>query len=186
LLGHGTNASKLFNVGQVLTNYASGAAQGRQAEANLNLNSDTLRQRQAESERQDAMNRATLELGQKKTGQDLESQARAQAAWGRVMQAGPVTFSVPDNIKSHMGSITSGLPDFSGIGEDAYRAAQQRLLSGSDKTFAPVPTVPTPSLTPQPNESWLDKLARWGGTGASLYGLSRGYTPPPPTNTGGR
>jgi hypothetical protein len=121
-------------------------------------------------------------MDQRKTGQNLETQARQQAAIGLYQKNGPVTITPPANIASHMGTI-GNVPDFSSIGQQAYDAAMKRLLSGSDKTFTTPPTVRTPTLTPQPNESWLDKLARWGGTGAGIAGSLGGYRPP---TTGGR
>jgi hypothetical protein len=180
LFSKGGTAGKLFNAGQVLSNYASGAAQGRQAEANLNLGADALRQRQAESERQDAIDRAKLEETHRVTGQNLESQARSQAAWGQFAQNPGNPFMSAD-MKAKFGS-----PDFSGysgIGADAYRAAQARLLSGSDKRFTDLPTVPTPALTPQPNESRMDKIMRIAGLITGVGGSLGGYRPP---TTGGR
>jgi hypothetical protein len=181
LLGRGGTANKLFNAGQILTNYASGAAQGRQAEANLNLNADALRQRQIEDERQNAIQRGNLEVTQRKTGQDLEDQARYQAGAADFLKAGPYKVARGDN-----GFFTGTAPTFehsNEIADQAYKAAMQRLLSGSDKQFTPQPNIPSPTLTPQPNESWLDKLARWGGTGLGIAGSLGGYRPP---TTGGR
>lgn len=173
---------KLKNVGQALLGYSSGAAQGRQAEANLNLGTDTLRQRQAEQARQDALDRAKLEMDQRTTGQDLETQARQQAAWGQFVSAGPRKLNVPSEIAANMGTFASPSPESAGqykdMGDQAYRAAMDRLLSGSDKKFTPPPSVPTPPLTPQPNESWLEKLMRWGGTGLGVAGGFSGYQPP--------
>jgi len=168
---------KLGAAGQVLSGYSQGAAQGREHEAMLNLTADQLRQRQVEDERQNAINRGTLEVTQKKTGQDLETQARQQAAWGQFMQHPENPFTLPDSVKAKFGPG----PDYSGfkpIGDEAYRAAQQRLLSGSDKQFTPQPNIPSPPLTPQPNESTLEKLMRYAGLVSGTAGALGGYKPP--------
>jgi hypothetical protein len=173
--------AKLGGVGQILSSYAQGAGQGRQAEANLNLNADALRQRQIEDERQNAIARGTLEVTQRKTGQDLENQARGQAFGADLLKAGPYKV-----VKGENGMWTGVTPTYehaNDIADQAYKAAMQRLLSGSDKQFTPQPNIPSLPLTPQPNESWLDKLARWGGTGLGLAGAIGGYRPP---TTGGR
>jgi hypothetical protein len=173
--------AKLGGVGQILSSYAQGAGQGRQAEANLNLNADALRQRQIEDERQNAIQRGTLEVTQRKTGQDLEDQARYQAGAADFLKAGPYKVARSDN-----GAYTGTAPTFehsTEIADQAYKAAMARLVSGSDKQFTPQPNIPSLPLTPQPNESWLDKLARWGGTGLGLAGAIGGYRPP---TTGGR
>jgi hypothetical protein len=164
---------KLGSVGQILGGYQQGAAQGREREAGLNLQADTLRQRQVESDRQNAIN-------QKTTGQDLEDQARRQAAWGEFVKAGPMKVTPPAHLASHMGTVSGGRPDMSSLGDEAYRAAQQRLLSGSDKQF---PSMPTPALTPPPKSGWLDKLMQLGALGTGAAGALGGYRPP---TTGGR
>jgi hypothetical protein len=164
---------KLGSVGQILSGYQQGAAQGREREAGLNLQADTLRQRQVESDRQNAIN-------QKTTGQDLEDQARRQAAWGEFVKAGPMKVTPPAHLASHMGTVSGGRPDMSSLGDEAYRAAQQRLLSGSDKQF---PSMPTPALTPPPKSGWLDKLMQLGALGTGAAGALGGYRPP---TTGGR
>jgi hypothetical protein len=89
-------------------------------------------------------------------------------------------------VKGENGMWTSVTPTYehaNELADQAYKAAMQRLLSGSDKQFTPQPNIPSPTLTPQPNESWLDKLARWGGTGLGIAGSLGGYRPP---TTGGR
>ena len=158
------NLKNAGNIGQVLSGYAQGAGQGRQAEASLNIAND-----------RNALERARLGLDQRTTGQNLESQARSQAAWGQFAQNPGNPFMTAD-IKAKYGAG----PDFSGysgIGADAYRDAQQRLLSGSDKQFT------LPAATPMPNESLLERLARFGGLATGLVGGYQGYRPP---TTGGR
>jgi hypothetical protein len=84
------------------------------------------------------------------------------------------------HLASHMGTVSGGRPDMSSLGDEAYRAAQQRLLSGSDKQF---PSMPTPALTPPPKSGWLDKLMQLGALGTGAAGALGGYRPP---TTGGR
>ncbi len=165
----GTTLSRLGTAGQVLSRASEGAASGREKEANVNLLRDTLRQRQAEQERQNALDQGKLQVDQKNTGQDLESQARRQAAWGDIMAAGPRTITPPPNIAARMPTIgNSGREHDSELGQQAYRAAQERLLSGSDKQFMEQPKVPTPPLTPLPNESRADS---WMGKAGTILGL---------------
>jgi hypothetical protein len=86
-------------------------------------------------------------------------------------------FTLPDSVKAKFGPG----PDYSAwkpIGEEASRAAQLRLLSGSDKQFTPQPNIPSPPLTPQPNESTLDKLMRYAGLVAGVGGAVGGYKLP--------
>jgi hypothetical protein len=175
----GSTLSKLGQAGQVLSGYSQGAAQGREHEANLNLSMDQLRQRQVEADRIDAQNRAKLELDQRTTGQDLETQARRQAAWGTWLAQGPIQYNAPASVASRIpAQFTAPGPDFSQIGKDALRDAQQRLVSGSDKKFTPTPTIPSPPITPQPNESLTDKLMRYSGLVSGVLGAYGGYKPP--------
>jgi hypothetical protein len=167
---------KLGAVSQILGGYQQGAAQGRQSEAQLNLGQDTLRQRQIESARQDALDRAKLDLDQRTTGQDLENQARWQAFQADYLKAGPYSVS-----RGEGGRYGPNVPVFehrNEMADQAYRAAQQRLLSGSDKQFSTPPTIPTPALTPPPKSGWLDKLMQLGALGTGAAGAWGGYQPP--------
>jgi len=150
--------AKLGTLGQVLTNYAGGAAQGRQAEANLNLNADALRQRQVEADRQYALDRATK-------ARQFEEDARRLATWAR-------TVASFDN-----GTDPRHLKD---IIDQAYQAAMQRLLSGNQLP----PNIPTPPMTPPPNESLMDRIARLSGILTGTIGAFSNYRPP--ASTGGR
>lgn len=161
----GTTLSALGKVSGILSGAASGAAKGRQTEAELALQSDALKQRQAEAERSNNIAAGDLQVTQAKTGQDLESQARRQAILGGLLQAGQPHYNAPANIAAHMGTTTGGgITGGADIGAQAQSAAMQRLTAGTDKSqFQAPPNVPTPGLTPQQGPSTLDQILSAAG-----------------------
>jgi hypothetical protein len=103
-----------------------------------------------------------------------------------MMQAGPRSYAPPPNIAARMATpVGGGITGADEIGKQAYDAAMQRLVSGSDKQYADLPTYATPGLTPMPKASKWDKLLSiagliTGGIGAFAHPKQK----PDPTDGG--
>jgi hypothetical protein len=164
----GGTLSALGKVGTVAGNYAANAAKGRAQEATINNDTDQLRQRQAEAERANNLATANLGVTQRTTGQALESQAQRQALLGLLMQ-GAAGHADPGS-----GYTAMSVPGKGALGAQLNQMAMDRLNSGSDKQWTAPPNVATPTLTPPPQPSKLDKLMQIAGLVGSAAGAFGG------------